>query len=158
MQKVKVSLFIFVLIILLAPFGFAAGERSFKAILSGSEVVPPVKTIANGEAVFQLSKDGKEVAYKLTVSDIENVTAVHIHDGKFGVNGPPIVNLFTGPKKKGKFFGTLSEGTITEKDLMGQLNGKPFSNFIDMIQDGLTYVNVHTDKYPDGEIRGQIKP
>jgi hypothetical protein len=118
--------------------------------------VPPVKTIAKGEATFQLSKDGKELTYKLTVTDIENVIAAHIHDGKKGKNGPPVVNLFTGSKKEGKFSGMLSEGTITAKELAGQLKGKLFSHFIQMIEDGHAYVNVHTDKHPDGEIRGQI--
>jgi len=158
MQKVKVKLFVLLFLVLLVSIGIAAGERSFKAKLSGSEVVPPVKTTAKGEAIFQLSKDGNELTYKLTVSDIENVTAAHIHDGKVGKNGPPIVNLFTGPKKKGKFSGTLSEGKITTKDLMGQLKGKLFSHFIQMIEDGHAYVNVHSEPHPDGEIRGQIRP
>ena len=157
MKKVAIQLFVFLVLVLFVSIGIA-GERSFKAKLSGSEVVPPVKTMAKGEAVFQLGKDGNELTYKLTVADIENVTAAHIHDGKVGQNGPPIVSLYAGPKKEGKFSGTLSEGTITAKDLMGQLKGRLFSHLIQMIEDGHAYVNVHTDKYPDGEIRGQIKP
>lgn len=158
MKKVAIQLFVFLVLVLFVSIGIAAGERSFKAKLSGGEVVPTVKTPAKGEAIFQLSKDGNELTYKLTVADIENVTAAHIHDGKYGKNGPPIVSLYAGPKKEGKFSGTLSEGTITAKDLMGSLKGKLFSHFIQMIEDGHAYVNVHTDKYPDGEIRGQIKP
>jgi hypothetical protein len=157
MKKVKVTLFVFLFLVLLVSIGIAA-ERSFKAKLSGSEVVPTVKTTAKGETIFQLSKDGNELTYKLTVADIENVTVAHIHDGKYGKNGPPIVSLYTGSKKEGKFSGTLSEGTITAKDLMGELKGKLFSHFMQMIEDGHAYVNVHTDKYPGGEIRGQIKP
>jgi len=157
MQKVKVKLFGFLFLVLLVSIGIA-GERSFKAKLSGGEVVPPVKTTAKGEAIFQLSEEGNELTYKLTVSDIENVTVAHIHDGKYGKNGPPIANLYTGLKKEHEFTGTLAEGTVTAKDLMGPLKGKLFSHFIQMIEDGHAYVNVHTDKYPGGEIRGQIKP
>lgn len=152
----KVQLFILLLVVLLASLSLAADERVFKTKLSGKEVVPSVKTVAKGEATFQLDKDGKELTYKLTVTDIENVIAAHIHNGTKGKNGPPVVNLFTGSKKEGKFSGTLSEGTITAKELAGQLKGKLFSHFIQMIEDGHAYVNVHTDKYPDGEIRGQI--
>jgi len=158
MKKVAIQLFVFLLLVFFVSIGIAAGERSFKAKLSGGEVAPTVKTTAKGEAIFQLSKDGNELTYKLTVVDIENVTAAHIHDGKVGKNGPPIVDLFTGPKKEGKFSGTLSEGKITAKDLTGQLKGKLFSHFIQMIEDGHAYVNVHSETHPDGEIRGQIKP
>ena len=158
MKKVPIQLFVFLVLVLFVSIGIAAGERSFKAKLLGGEVVPPVKTAAKGEAIFQLSKEGNELTYKLTVSDIDNVTVAHTHDGKYGKNGPPIVSLYTGPKKEGKFSGTLSEGKITARDLMGQLKGKLFSHFIQMIEDGHAYVNVHTDKYPGGEIRGQIKP
>lgn len=157
MQRVKVKLFVLLFLVLLVSIGIA-GERSFKAKLSGGKVVPPVKTTAKGEAIFQLSKDGNELTYKLTVTNIENVTAAHIHDGKYGKNGPPIVSLFTGPKKEHEFTGTLAEGTITAKDLMGSLKGKLFSHFIQMIEDGHTYVNVHSETHPDGEIRGQIRP
>jgi len=157
MQKVKVKLFVLLFLVLLVSIGIAAGERSFKAKLSGGKVVPPVKTTAKGEAIFQLSKEGNELTYKLTVTNIENVTAAHIHDGKYGKNGPPIVSLFTGPKKEHEFTGTLAEGTITAKDLMGPLKGKLFSHFIQMIEDGHAYVNVHSETHPDGEIRGQIR-
>src|SRR4030066_2080385 len=119
MQKVKVKLFVLLFLVLLVSIGIAAGERSFKAKLSGGKVVPPVKTTAKGETIFQLSKEGNELTYKLTVSDIENVTVAHIHDGKYGKNGPPIANLYTGLKKEHEFTGTLAEGTVTAKDLMG---------------------------------------
>ena len=158
MQKIKVKLFVLLFLVLLVSIGIAAGERSFKAKLSGGKVVPPVKTTAKGEAIFQLSKEGNELTYKLTVTNIENVTAAHIHDGKYGKNGPPIASLFTGPKKEHEFTGTLAKGTITAKDLMGPLKGKLFSHFIQMIEDGHAYVNVHSETHPDGEIRGQIKP
>ncbi len=157
MQKVKVKLFVLLFLVLLVSIGIA-GERSFKAKLFGFEEVPKVTTPASGEAVFQFSKEGNELTYKLTVRNILNVTAAHIHDGKYGKNGPPIVSLFTGPKKEHEFTGTLAEGTITAKDLMGPLKGKLFSHFIQMIEDGHAYVNVHSETHPDGEIRGQIKP
>jgi hypothetical protein len=132
-------------------------ERSFKAELSGSEEVPPVKTKAKGEATFHLIKGGEELAYKLTVRGIENVTVAHIHQGKKGQNGPPVVNLFTGPEKKGKFSGVLAEGSITAEKMFGPLAGKPLKALIDMIESGDAFVNVHTESHLEGEIRGQIK-
>ncbi len=156
MRKVQVLLFVILATILTVSFGFAA-EKGFRAKLSGRDVVPSVKTKAKGETDFKLSKDGKELNYKLTVKDIENVTAAHIHKGKKGQNGPPLAGLFAGPKKEGKFSGVLAEGTITEKDLLGELQGKPLDELVKLIKSGDLYVNVHTDAHPDGEIRGQIK-
>ncbi|MFB3924838.1 MAG: CHRD domain-containing protein [Syntrophales bacterium] len=156
MNKTRVQFMVFWLVILAASFGLSA-ESNFTAKLSGKEVVPPVKTKARGEAKFQLAKDGNAMSYQLTVKNIENVTAAHIHSGAKGTNGPPVVNLFTGPKKEGKFSGKLSEGTITADNLAGSLKGKTIGDLVQMIRAGNAYVNVHTDKYPDGEIRGQIK-
>jgi len=39
----------------------------------------------------------------------------------------------------------------------GPLEGKSISDLVDQINDGKAYVNVHTEKYPAGEIRGQIE-
>jgi hypothetical protein len=151
----KMHLIIFLLVVGLAVTAFAAQE-SFKAMLSGSECVPAVQTMAKGDATFTLIKDDNELSYYVTVSDIEDVTAAHIHLGKKGENGPPVA-LITNEKKAGKFTGTLAEGTITEKELMGSLMGKSVKDLVKQIKKGNTYLNVHTDKYPNGEIRAQIK-
>jgi hypothetical protein len=147
---------IFLLIVGLATAGIAA-EKGFKAALSGNEVVPAAMTTAKGEATFTLGKDGKALMYKVMVSDIENVTASHIHMGKKGENGPAVALIDLKGKKAGKFSGTLAEGKITAKELLGSLKGKTVKDLVKEIEAGDTYLNVHTDKYPDGELRGQIK-
>ncbi|MCC6346891.1 MAG: CHRD domain-containing protein [Nitrospirales bacterium] len=126
------------------------------AKLTGDEVVPPVKTDAKGEATLHMDKDGKKLDYTVTASNIENVTAAHIHMGKKGENGPPVAPL-TVEKKKGKTSGTIAKGALSAKDLMGSLKGKTLHDLITEIENGNAYVNVHTEKYPDGEIRGQLK-
>lgn len=151
----KLYLIILLLVVGLATYSFAA-DKSFKSMLSGSESVPAVETMAKGDATFTVIKDEKALSYYVTVSDIENVTAAHIHLGKKGENGPPVA-LITNEKKAGKFSGTLAEGTITKKDLMGSMTGKSVEDLIKQIKKGNAYLNVHTDKYPNGEIRGQVK-
>ena len=156
----KASLYLLALALLaLVPALGAAAEKShtYKAALSGKAVVAPITTTAKGTAEFETTMDGKELQYKLTVDDIENVTATHIHLGKKGKNGPPVAGLFAGPKKEGKFSGTLGEGTITDTDLVGPMAGKTIKDLIKTLRSGELYVNVHTDKHPDGELRGQIK-
>jgi hypothetical protein len=143
------------LVVAVASLGVAASAHAFKANLIGKE--DAVKTKARGEAIFKLEKDGTELAYDLRVKGIENVIAAHIHYGKKGEEGEPVANLFTGPRKEGKFSGDLVKGVITEKDLYGKLQGKTIKDVVKMIKAGELYVNVHTDKHPDGEIRGEIR-
>jgi hypothetical protein len=155
MGKVRLLLLITLVATVTVSLCFAA-ERNFRGKLSGNQEVPGIKTKATGEAEFKLIKDGKKLSYKLTVNNIKNVTAAHIHEGKKGKVGPHVVGLFAGPKKEGKFNGVLAEGTITENDLMGDLQGKPLEALIKLMKSGNVYINVHTDTHPDGEIRGQI--
>lgn len=157
MRRLQYLLVVLLSTLLTASIGFSADKDSFSAKLSGNESVPKVKTSAKGTAEFKLATDGTGLSYKVTVTDLENVTAAHIHIGKKGKNGPPIAGLFAGPKKEGKFSGVLAEGVITEKNLMGGLSGKSLADLVKLIKSGGTYVNVHTDSHPDGEIRGQIK-
>lgn len=156
MRKIT-KYFILLFIALLSFPVYGADERSFKADLSGSKVVQSVMTQAKGVTTFQTGKGGEELTYRLEVTDIENVTAAHIHQGKKGDDGPPVVNFTIKQKADGKFSGILSEGTITENDFMTLLKGKSLKSLIEMIETGETYVNVHTKKYPGGEIRGQIE-
>ncbi len=142
----RMYLIIFLLIIGLSTTGIAA-EKSFKATLSGNECVPAVTTPAKGEATFELSQDGKELSYSVILTDIKNVTAAHIHQGKKGENGTPLALIDIKGEK----------GKITAKELMGSLKGKTVKDLIEQIETGNTYVNVHTDKHPEGEIRGQVK-
>jgi hypothetical protein len=136
---------------------------NFRAHLSGDQEVAavPVVTNATGQAIFQLSKDGTELSYKLIVANIENVRMAHIHVGAAGVNGPVVAWLYpSGPpavKIPGKTNGILAEGVITSSSLVGDLKEQPLSALLELMKAEETYVNVHTDQYPPGEIRGQIK-
>ena len=149
------------LVILLAMASVANADsmRNFRAHLSGDAA--GAETLAQGQAIFQFSRDGTEMRYKLIVANIENVTMAHIHLGaEPGGNGPPVVWLYPdGPPPsliEGRFDGVLAEGTITADNLVGPLNRKTLDDLKTAIQNGLTYVNVHTSQYPGGEIRGEI--
>ncbi|MBI5640076.1 MAG: CHRD domain-containing protein [Nitrospirae bacterium] len=133
------------------------GQRIFRAILSGEGIETEARTEAKGVITFQLHNEGTELTYQITVEGMENITAAHIHEGKQARNNPPLVDLFLGPKKKGKLNGLLCEGTITEEDLMRSLKGKTIETLVRMIGEGKIYVNVHTEKYPAGEIMGQVR-
>lgn len=135
--------------------------KNFRAHLSGDQEVPTaVETNATGQAIFQLSKDGTELSYKLIVANIDNVRMAHIHVAAAGVNGPVTAWLYPSAPPMmvipGTTNGILAEGVITAANLLGPLAGKPLSALVELMQAGNTYVNVHTNAYPPGEIRGQI--
>jgi len=144
------------------------GNRNFVVALSGSDEVPPRDTQARGVAIFHLSKDGAELAYKLIVANIENVVGAHIHLAPAGENGPIVVPLFSGTAGGGRSDGPLAEGVIGAADLTGPLAGLSLADLIEAMDAGATYVNVHTNDgeaptntgpgdFPGGEIRGQVK-
>jgi hypothetical protein len=130
----------------------------FFAKLRGSEEVPPVRTDASGIAQFKISSNESRILFRLVVKDLENFTQAHIHIGRRGENGPVVVFLFGPVDPDISVDKAVVEGTITAKDLVGPLKGRPLSALISLIRDGRTYVNAHTAQNPDGEIRGQIKP
>ncbi len=151
------------LILLVAAVGSAAAvtqPRNFRTHLTGAEEVPPVETLAQGQAVFQLSADGSALRYRLNVANIENVLMAHIHMAPAGSNGGVVAWLYpAGPPPSlipGRSDGVLVTGTITEANLVGALAGQPLSALVDAMMAGNTYVNVHTSQFPGGEIRGQI--
>jgi hypothetical protein len=138
----------------------AAANRNFTTHLTGDEEVPPAQTSAQGQVIFQLSKDGTELTYKLIVANIENVLQAHIHLAPAGANGAVVAWLYPdAPPAQlipGRSSGILETGTITAQDLVGPLAGMTLDDLVTAMQSGNTYVNVHTTQYPGGEIRGQI--
>ncbi|MDA8089678.1 MAG: CHRD domain-containing protein [Nitrospiraceae bacterium] len=156
LQTVVFPVAIMFLLSALAGTAFAV---QFSTTLSGRNEAPPVKTRATGEAVFKFITDHGEIGldYTLQVKDIKDVTAAHIHLGKPGKSGPVVVVLFSGPEKKGAFTGELAHGRISNKDLVGPLEGKTLGDLMHEIIEGNAYVNVHTTAHPGGEIRGLLK-
>ncbi|MGQ8337876.1 CHRD domain-containing protein [Sunxiuqinia sp. A32] len=129
---------------------------TFKAHLTSDQEVPPVESMATGQAIFMLSKDGMTLHYKLIVANIEGVTASHIHVGPAGSSGGPVAWLYMPQQVGGSMNGILAMGEIMADDLIGSLAGQDLSALVDAMKAGNTYVNVHTTMYGGGEIRGQI--
>jgi hypothetical protein len=148
------------------------GNRSVH--LTGDQEFPARDTIAQGQAIFQLSKDGQSVDYKLNVADIDNVFMAHIHMGAPGTNGgigvwlwPSTTPNVRGPLGAGRFDGRIGSGTFTAADFVGPFAGKTVEEVWALIEGGGAYVNVHTDDgvappntgagdFPGGEIRANF--
>jgi hypothetical protein len=138
-----------------------AANPDFDAILSGASEVPPVQTTASGFADLDVEvEDGQRVVdYQLSVSNISRVTQAHIHQGNSSENGPIIVPLFNASTPTGPVTGQLAEGQITPANFVGPLQGMQLQldDLIALMQNGTTYVNVHTEQNPQGEIRGTVQ-
>jgi len=133
---------------------FAQQGKFFDAKLTGKNEVPPKDTNATGIVEFTIT-GANSMSYKVSVTNMEKVTAVHIHKGKVGENGPVIVTLFKTGSPSATTNGTLSQGNITSAKLEGPLAGKQLSDLINLLNNREAYVNVHTQANPNGEIRGQ---
>ena len=144
-------------VLLLAVFTSQAvnaqgSEQKFTAKLTAKEEVPPNDSSATGMAWIKSSE--KEVGFKVNVTDIDKANAAHIHLGEKGKNGPVIVTLFKSDTPTEMKNGTLGEGNFTATNFEGPMKGKGLNDLVTAMQNGSTYVNVHTTDMPDGEIRG----
>jgi hypothetical protein len=157
MGKLKVLMLVVLAAFFAASTCYAvtAKGQEFRAKLTPKEELKHPKSKAYGTAEFRVLKDGRELHYKIFVKDLKDPSAAHIHVGKKGEDGPPIVTLLN-TAKKGNQSGLMTEGTLTDKDLMGTYQGKHIEDLVNMMKSGDTYVNVHTADHPEGEIRGQI--
>ena len=129
-------------------------QKKFSAQLSGDQEVPLVQTNASGTAWFKSNRDNLE--FELNVTDLQGITIAHIHNGKQGELGPPVLPLYKSESPTILMNGKLASGNITANMLEGPMMGKQIANLTTAVKNSETYVNVHTQQNPNGEIRGQI--
>jgi hypothetical protein len=113
------------------------------ALTAKAEV--PVQVVKNtkGSGSFTGTLTGSKLVWKLTFAHLSGpAMAAHIHLGKTGKAGNVVVPLCAGAKCKS---GVHGSATLT-------------ATVLKALTTGGTYVNVHTAKNPNGEIRGQISP
>jgi hypothetical protein len=126
------------------------------AQLTGAQEVPPVATTFTGESTVSVDAARTMVTIATTHTiPPANTTMAHIHVGGAGVSGPIIFNLVTASPVPSSFNNTLTAANLTPQSAQGV---NTFSDAIDKILSGQTYVNIHTMAYPAGEIRGQLHP
>lgn len=120
--------------------GHSASPMQFSAKLNSRQEVPnPRGEPVRAGGSFTATLTGTKLTWKLTFSHLSGpAVAAHIHSGAKRKAGPVIVPL-CGPCKSPST-GTAKVSAAVAKALQG--SG--------------TYVNVHTQKNPNGEIRGQI--
>ena len=147
-----------------------SGSKNFSGNpLSGYEENPDISSVATGSFTARLADDGKSIHYKLSYSGLEGaVTQSHVHFGKTAINGgisfwlcetanvqSPVASTPTCPSPGGTV-----EGDITSADVIGPTSqGIEAGNLAEILaamRAGHAYANVHSTKWPGGEIRAQL--
>lgn len=151
-----------------ASYALAGGGRDHIAssVLSGYEENPDISTVAKGTFDAQIGDADTTITFKLSYSGLEgDVQQAHIHFGKPAINGGISVflcsNLGNGPTgtpacpQSGTVRGTLDAADVVGPAAQG-IEAQAFAELVAAIRAGHTYANVHSSKWPGGEIRAQI--
>jgi uncharacterized repeat protein (TIGR01451 family) len=112
-----------------------------------------------GSGVFTFVDNGNVIDWTLTLTNITNVTASHIHLGSSvpaGTAGPVIINLFlpNRPPETGVLNGVVAAGTITNANN----STVSLDSLRVLFNNGNAYANVHTTAHTGGEIRDVVHP
>lgn len=115
--------------------------------MSGSQEVPARGTAASGRIKVSYNKCDKTLEYTVSWKDLTGLPiGAHIHGtAPRGVNAP-IKHDFAALIPK------VSSGTFTNSVIVDGIAIKE-----DSLMAGFYYINIHTPKFPGGEIRGQIE-
>jgi CHRD domain len=147
----------------------AGSGKKIREELTGYEETPlALSTSGQGKFRARIDKKGQEISYRLRYSGLEGaVTQAHIHFGARAQTGGISVflctNLGNGPAgtQECPDAPATITGTIRPADVIGPagqgIDAGEFDELVAAIAAGATYVNVHSEKYPVGEIRAQLE-
>jgi hypothetical protein len=113
------------------------GDKLFEFTLSGNQEVPVVNTQASGKCIGILRKD--QTTFTITCDhNVKNPIRAHIHESPPGINESIIISsIYSAESPIEQTFRFTPEEVA-------------------LLLAGNLYVNVHSMKFPMGEIRGQI--
>lgn len=143
--------------------GSPSGPNHVRASLNGFQENPSIVTTGTGTFDLRIDDAQQTITFELTYSGLEGgtVSAAHIHISSRADNGGVSAFFCGGSTKPAPCpqDGTVT-GTITPADVVGPtaqgVGPGEFEKLVRAIRAGHTYANVHTARWPGGEIRGQI--
>lgn len=133
--------------LLLLAASCATGEGMTRAELRSSltglqEVPGPGDPDGSGTGIVRVNPADARVCWTLNVRAIDTITVAHIHRGPAGTAGQPVITLNT-PDANGRSEGCAAVEQAVAHDMANQ----PFNY----------YFNVHTQAFPLGAVRGQLR-
>jgi hypothetical protein len=118
-----------------------AGGKAFRVFLTGESEAPAGDPVATGTATLRMRAGQGQVCYRLAATNLSSAAiAAHIHVGAAGSSGNVVVPLKT-PSS-----GQSSGCAAASRSLVAAMLAKPAGY----------YVNVHTNEFPGGAVRGQL--
>lgn len=121
----------------------AGTTQTFTATLTGAAETPPVATAGNGTFTANYNMKTNKLSFKVTWKELSDVaSAIRFYKGKLGEAGEveiPIMNFAW------ETSGMLSAEVTVDEDEEADLF------------EGHFYINIHTNKHLEGEIRGQLE-
>ena len=143
--------------------------------LIGYQEVPAISTVGHGRFSAVIDPAANTITWKLRYDGLEgNVLQSHVHFGQMSVNGGVSFflcsNLGNGPAGTQACPPGPAEltGVITPELVIGPgptgtppvggqgIEAGAFAEIAAAIREGVAYANVHSSKWPGGEIRGQL--
>ena len=114
-----------------------AEMMTFKVMLDGKSETPPNDSKAKATADVQVDTSAKTLTWTIKSDDLTGpATAAHFHGpAAVGAKAPPEIDISK----------MIDKGT-------SPLTDAQLADF----EAGKIYLNIHTAKFPDGEIRGQV--
>src|SRR4051812_25561737 len=118
----------------------AAPVKLHAGLTAGAEIPKQAFKAPEGTGTFSGTVGDGKLTWKLTFVHLSGkAVAAHVHTGRAGKSGAVVIPLCA-PCRSG------AHGTIALKPAQLAL----------VLRSGASYVNVHTQKNPNGEIRGQL--
>ena len=122
----------------------AAFGQTLGAVLTGAGEVPPTTSPGFGNATVTFDSTRQNITVTITVTNLGSpIIAAHIHEAPAGQPG----NVVIGFTPLSSFVNGKLTGTFPIASDVAQRMLQNPSNF---------YVNVHTDQFPNGAVRGQL--
>jgi hypothetical protein len=120
---------------------FAAQPEVFKARLSPLGVTMATVNTITGAGAVTATLDGTRLTIDVSFEGLTgSATAANIRRGKKGIPGPVVFDLVIPKTSSGKFSATL------------ELNAEQVAD----LQAGRLYLQIHSERAPDGSIRGWL--
>ena len=139
-----------------------AATEVFSATLLGDNEVPPINS--TGSATFHMENANGVITFSLTFSGLSsNLVVSHLHFAPTRVAGGVMIFLCGGGNQpscpaatSGTITGTIIAGNVTGPTTQG-IDPGDLTSALEAVADGASYANIHTTKFPGGEIRGQVR-